>query len=200
VERGGTAGEIAMDTFFEKLSELEAMRPELYRQKQFSQVEDKLNQLLLLAVTADERLAAQAALVSHHYFTQNDGGALQILEEQFRENPHDLGVLIGLTEHFHYYSVDFARAASFAELALKEAFRQQSQVRQVLGIRVRIAIKNEDYDLVRDSITGILSYVPPAESIDVAFEGDFIADIPPGAIDASLIDRYSSKLHQVDGD
>jgi hypothetical protein len=34
--------------------------------------------------------------------------------------------------------------------------------------------------------------MPPTHSLDVAYERDFLEMIPPGAIDAALIEKYSA--------
>ena len=108
------------------------------------------------------------------------------------EKPDDVQALIALTEHHQYPQVDLVKAADAAERALALAIEQALLVRQVLGVRMRIALERGNFDVASESLVRLVEYVSPTHSLDVAYERDFLEMIPPGAIESALIERYSA--------
>lgn len=180
------------ESFLKRLNKLNRVRPEFYRQARFGEVEEALQRLIADASDADQRNNARAALSSHYQFKGNNVAALKVINEQINEKPDDVQALIALTEHHHYAQVDLVKAADAVERALAFATIQALLVRQVLGVRMRIALESGNFDVASDSLVRLVEYMPPAHSLDVAYERDFLEMIPPGAIDSTLIKRYSA--------
>ena len=182
------------EEFWKQLGELDRARPSLYRQDRLHEFEATLLHLLASAVGLDQEWGARASLVSHYHFVHNEGAALNLLGEQLRVDPQNLEALIGLTEHYHYHQVNRIKSAEVVELALGQATKQQAFVRQVLGIRIRLALEGADFERVSDSFSQLIEYNPSSVGVDVAFERDFLDHIPTGAVNESLIDRYKELL------
>ncbi len=180
------------ESFWKRLNKLRRVRPALYRQARFGAVEEALQRLIADAGDADQRNNARATLSSHYQFTGNNVAALKVINEQLNEKPDDVQALIAMTEHHHYAQVDLVKAADAVERALVLAIEQALLVRQVLGVRMRIALESGKFDVAGDSLVRLVEYVPPTHSLDVAYERDFLDMIPPGSIDAALIERYSA--------
>lgn len=178
--------------FYEEVFGFDAS--EKYKAKRFSEVEHSLKQFIAKAIGQEQVAVARSSLVNHYHFVEDYESALSLLHEQLREYPSDWLALIGLTSHFHYYQVDLTEAAAAVEAALAQATRQQSFVRQTLGDRMRIALLNADFGLATATLEQLIAYSPPADSIDVAYEGDFIKDIPHGMIDRFLVARYEALI------
>ncbi len=182
------------ESFWKRLKRLERVRPSLYRQGRFDEVKDVAHRLIADAHDAEQRNNARSILVSHHQYLGDFEAALAVIEAQIEEKADDLQAWLALTEHHHYAKVDLARAANAAETTLSLATQQAVLVRQVLGVRMRIALATGDFDKANETLSRLIDYNPPAHSLDVAYEGDFLENVPAGAIDAALISRYSELL------
>ncbi len=182
------------EAFDKRLRRLERGLPSFYRQKRFSDVHEALQRLLIDANGVDQRVGVRAVLTRHYHFVQDDDAALRAISDQIAEKPNDLLSLIDLAEHFHYHQVDLQKAADAVERALAAAVKQGLLVRQVLGVRLRIALETANFDIVGDSLSRLVEYQPIGQSLDVAYESDFIERIPSGSIDVELIERYRALL------
>jgi hypothetical protein len=97
---------------------------------------------------------------------------------------------INLALHFHYHREDLPEALSTIDIATDKAKRVQSFVRHAYLERIRIATSLKAYEVVEDSLTQLLSYVVPPNSLDVRLETDFLGRIPEGTINETLIREY----------
>lgn len=174
--------------------QLDTMRPSLYREKRFEEVEHGLQQLLALAANPEEVWHIKSLLISHYYFLNDDNRSLQLIDEHLKQGGAVLQALIALAEHYHYYQIDVKKAACAIEKALVEALTLGSQVRQVLGIRIRIALLNEDYRLVEDSLKQLVEYKLQKNALDVAFETDFVEAISIAEVSQDLVRQYKGIL------
>ena len=77
-------------SFWKRLNKLQRVRPSLYRQERFEEVEDAVRRLIADASDAEQRNNARAILSSHHQFRGNLDGALSVIEAQIGENSNDL--------------------------------------------------------------------------------------------------------------
>lgn len=184
--------------FSERFGELRQVRRDLYRRQEFDQYEGALNDLRLNAVDRDELNEVISALISHYHYVDKNGEALRELEEQVRLLPDEVEGWLGIAEHFHYHEIDLVKAASHIETALDRALARGIQVRQVLGVRARIAIARDDFRLAENSIRRLIDYKLPSEGLDVSLEDDFLSTIPVGAIDHALIAEYQDLVRRRD--
>lgn len=176
--------------FYEDVKQINDEMPAAYRQKRFEEVEAKLLNILAISNGTEQRLCALDMLVNHYHLVGKMQLALNAIHERISAAPQQVEGLLGLAEHFHYYEVDLARAAKYIEAALQEGFAQGEFVRQVLGVRIRIALARKDYSIVKESIAMLLDYRPTPGKIDVALEQDFVSEIPAGVVDSEVLNRY----------
>jgi len=182
------------ETFWTRLNTLQRVRPSLYRQGRFDEMEDAVHRLIADGHDAAQRNNARSILVSLHQYRGDFEPALAVIEAQIEEKADDLQAWLALTEHHHYAKADLARATNAVEMTLSLATQQAFLVRQVLGVRMRIALATCDFDKANETLSRLIDYKPPAHSLDVAYEVDFLENVPAGAIDAALISRYSELL------
>lgn len=183
-----------MEAFWKRLNRLHRERPSLYRQGRFDEVEDAANRLIADATDAEQRNNARSILVDLYHFRGDFDAALAAIEAQIEEKADDLQAWLALTEHHHYAKIDLPKAADAVEKTLSLATQQVLLVRQVLGVRMRIALETGAFDKASETLSSLIDYEPPAHSLDVAYEGDFLAKIPAGAVDAALIAKYTGLL------
>ena len=177
-------------TFFEESRQIGDRTPIAYREKRFAEIEEALLKLVDRAEDTEQKVHALLSLGTHYHFVENLPAAEKAIEALIQADPQEVLGWLGLAEHFHYYDEDFERAASNIEIALAKALAKKELVRQVLGARIRIALLNSDYALVHASLAALIEYQKLAGAIDVAFEKDFISQIPPHTVDMELLDRY----------
>lgn len=182
------------ESFWKRLNRLQRVRPSFYRQGRFDEVEDAARRLIADSNDAERRNSARAVLVSHYQFQGDFDAALALIEAQIEDKTDDLQAWLALTEHHHYAKVDLASAAAAVETTLSLAIQQTLLVRQVLGVRMRIALATGAFDKASETLARLIEYAPPAHSLDVAYEGDFLENVPVGAIDPTLITKYSELL------
>ncbi|UOD27740.1 hypothetical protein INH39_19800 [Massilia violaceinigra] len=176
--------------FIGKIQEFDASLFASYRSARFHEVEVRLRELLALAGNIDERDHVLDMFVNHFHFVGDLLRARQVLEERIVLSPDLVEARIGLTEHYHYHEEDIEKAAETVEIALQKAFVKNRQVRQVLGVRIRIALKRKDYATVNNSLSMLLTYELPHGGFDVALESDFIPQIPLEATTNDILMRY----------
>jgi hypothetical protein len=178
--------------FLTRLREIGRNIPLAYREERFAQVEEELLTLLDIAGSPGDKCDVLCVLANHYHYLQNDALGLEALQKSVAYCPDDVNAWIGLTEHFHYHDVDLTRAAECVETALQKATAANALVRQVLGVRLRIALEQDNHDLVNATLTSLIDFVPSKGSIDVAFETDFISRMPLQFIDRALLERYKA--------
>jgi hypothetical protein len=176
--------------FIEKIQEFSANLIASYRSKQFAEVDERLRNLLVLACDIDEKDHVLSMFVNHYHFIGDSLHARKALQERIALSPEQVEGWLGLTEHFHYHEEDLDKAAQTVEIALQKALAQNRQVRQILGVRIRIALKKNDYARVNDSLLMLLEYVLPQGGFDVELESDFILQISPEATTGDVLSRY----------
>jgi hypothetical protein len=113
-----------------------------------------------------------------------------VITECINLNPDLPDGWISLALHFHYHREDLPKALAAIDIATDKAKRVQSFVRHAYLERIRIAISLKAYEVVEDSLTQLLSYVVPRNSLDVRLETDFLNRIPVGVINDTLMSEY----------
>jgi hypothetical protein len=101
---------------------------------------------------------------------------------------------ITLALHHFYYTHQLEDALSAINTAVEKSHLEGNFVRQSLLERIRIALELERYFLVEESLMALLLYEPAHGSLDVDLEGEFLSRIPPGTVNASVIERYKRSL------
>ncbi|NHZ67082.1 hypothetical protein [Massilia genomosp. 1] len=178
------------DNFIEKIKEFDARLFASYRSARFHEVEARLDELLALAGNVDEKDHVLDMLVNHFHFIREPLRAGRALAERIALSPDLVEAWIGLTEHYHYHEEDIEKAAETVEIAFQKALAKNRQVRQVLGARIRIALKRKDYAAINNSLSMLLTYELPQGGFDVALERDFIPQIPLEATTNDILMRY----------
>jgi hypothetical protein len=179
-----------MNDYIEKMKEFDASLFASYRSAKFDEVKVRLDELLALASNIDERDHVLDMFVNHFHFIGDPLRARRALEERIALSPDLVEARVGLTEHYHYHEEDIEKAAEAVEIALQKALVKDRQVRQVLGVRIRIALKRKDYATINNSLSMLLTYELPQGGFDVALESDFIPQIPLEATTNDILTRY----------
>lgn len=164
--------------------------PSAYIEDRFAQIEQDLEELQELALTVDEKFTVQGMLASHYAFRRNWPKTEAALQERASLDSARVEGWLGLAEHFHYYNEDLRLASHYVEQALVAALAAKEFVRQVLGVRIRIALVLGNHPIVEQSLQMLVEYSCPSGGLDVAFESDFISRIPEGTVSPELIARY----------
>ncbi len=178
------------ENYIAKVKEFDADLFASYRSERFEEVEIRLRELQAEAVSAEECDHVLSMYVNHYHFVGDSPRAEQALRQRIALFPDLVEAWIGLTEHFHYHEEDIEKAAETVEIALQKSLKQGRQVRQVLGVRIRIALKRKDYAKVNDSLLKLLTYKLPPEGFDVAFEIDFIPEVAVAETSEDLLRQY----------
>jgi hypothetical protein len=185
---------MANDTFVEKFSGIGRRRLSAHREGRMHSFEQELRDLCSSAETTEEKFYCALEWASHYHFVQQDSLALDSIKEGIALCPERVEAWLGLTEHYHYYDVDQELAAFYVEAALEKAEAENAFVRQVLGVRIRIALERGQFDVVNESLARLIAYRKPPHSVDVAYEDDFVSRIPVGAVDEDVLQRYQESI------
>ncbi len=152
--------------------------------------ERNLADLDACAQSHEEQAHALHCATSLYHLMGDAARAEKAIRASIELEPDSAQHWLGLTEHFHYHDVDLARAAQYVEVALVKALAEGMQVRQVLGTRIRIALEQASYGSIEDSLMQLVGYQCMPGSCDVAYETDFVARIPAGAVPDCLVRQY----------
>lgn len=191
-----------MKTAFE--SQIYAITRELPRahvENRLPEIEQALLDLQPVAVTKEEKFSLQNELGMLYGLQQDWPKTREALRTCTVIDSTRVEGWLGLAEHYHYYDVDLAKALTYIEKALEVALATSDLVRQVLGVKIRIALALANFSAVEQSLQMLVEYKCPKGAFDIALESDFIARIPVGAASTELVDRYmalvnSSRRHR----
>jgi hypothetical protein len=176
--------------FIEKIKQYDFLSRPLYAADRFDDVEKLLINLLQFAKTTDEKDFVFSELIGHFHIAKKLLHAKTLLKERIELAPDRVSGWLGMAEHFHYHDVDLDRASESIEMALRNAIVQKELVRQVLGVRIRIALKQGRYEVVNQSLRELVNYQVPEGGLDVGFEKDFVPQIPVHLVEQVVLDRY----------
>ena len=192
------------DAFEQAMRQLGRLQTAAYRDKRFSEVEVRLNDLLADAVDDEERACIWHHLAGHHHLLASmnadpaaDQRALEALQTCVQLCPDDTLYWLSLAEHFHYNDENLEEAARYSDVAVGKAMIEGNLIRQTLGTRVRIALKCDDMETVHASLEALVNQAPG--KLDVALEDDFVSRIPPGGVPAELLARYQAMVASARG-
>jgi tetratricopeptide (TPR) repeat protein len=173
-------------------------REKYYKEKRFVEFEQFLKDLLLICESDADRFDVLELLSQHYHVLEDDKSALLAIQERVSLCPNRTEAWLALAEHYHYHDINLEKAATAIESALSIAIVEKCQVRQILGVRIRIALARVDYDMVSNSLSILLDYKVPKNGFDVALEYDFIPRIPVNVIDNDILDRYTAMRPKAD--
>jgi hypothetical protein len=74
--------------------------------------------------------------------------------------------------------------------AIEAAYRSLNFRRAVLGVKARIALAQEKYDVVEDVLRRLLQLTPDMRGADITVERDFFDRLPPGVINETVARRF----------
>ncbi|MBY0572857.1 MAG: hypothetical protein K2P84_04190 [Undibacterium sp.] len=184
--------------FIEKIKQYDLLSRPLYAADRFDDVEKLLSNLLEFAKTNDEKDLVFSELVNHYHRAKKLLDAKTLLKERIELAPDRVSGWLGMAEHFHYHDVDLDRASENIEIALRNAIVQKELVRQVLGVRIRIALEQGKYEVVNQSLRELVDYQVPEAGLDVGFEKDFVSQIPVHLVDEAILNRYMKMIVDAD--
>ena len=150
-----------------------------------------LQSLILTTDDKDDRfdLAGLLCMEFTRYNMHSD--ATRTLENLAREFSDDPVAWIGLAEHLIFGEEDYDRALTVSRIAIECARNAGRFVRDAYQNLARAARGIGDYDLLEDTLVSLLRIRTLSRRGDVVPEDDFIKDLPEGAIDPKVLNRYS---------
>jgi tetratricopeptide (TPR) repeat protein len=128
-------------------------------------------------------------LASEFREQQRYGAAENISLDLSQKDPIEPYPLINLAEQKLYYEQKIDEALEIVDEAIKRARACGNFHRNALGVKARIAEKMRRYDLIADVMKEIMTI--EYRRVDVGVERDFVDRLPPGAIDAELVEKYN---------
>jgi hypothetical protein len=114
-----------------------------------------------------------------------------MLSDQLPDEPVPLMCLAGQKL---YFEDDPAAAMPVIDRAIEAAYRSGNFRRAVLGVKARIALAQEKFNVVEDVLRRLLQLTHDKRGVDIALERDFFDRLPPGAINETVarqFDHYS---------
>ena len=171
------------------MEKLEARLVELRRNNIRADVTDVIETEFDRAQNREEKLHLLTKLASAYYLIEKPKDAETAIRRQIQLAPDDTLVWAHLAEHHLYHTEELEDALRTINLALEKATATNMYVRMAHGVRVRIALELERYDLVEESLKELLCHKPEVGS-DVVLEDDFVDRIPLSAISGDIVNRY----------
>lgn len=146
---------------------------------------------LLNNADCDEDYIAIAGLLAGEYarFGMRDEEE-QLLMEEVRRFPDKPLPQIALANFLANVRKDLKRATEVAELAISKALKDQNFVRDAYNCRAEIAARMQDYTALQNILVKLIDYRPAPGSMNVRHEDHFLEDVPDGAIDSAVLERY----------
>jgi tetratricopeptide (TPR) repeat protein len=120
----------------------------------------------------------------------------------FNLSPDEPMPLMCLAEQKLYLEDDPATAMQMIDRAIEAAYRSCNFRRAVLGVKARIALTQEKFDVVEDVLRRLLQLQNDSRGADIVLERDFFDRLPPGAINNTValrFDHYSRRASRPAG-
>ena len=122
----------------------------------------------------------------HNLIIEEEG----VHRDMVRRFPDAPMPLISLAEFLLYMKNDFDDAIKVARSGIRIARKKGDFVRHAYNTLARIARKTENYQLLEETVDNLIDYKPNPGSQDVAYEYDFLVDLPKSAINSEKMERY----------
>jgi tetratricopeptide (TPR) repeat protein len=116
----------------------------------------------------------------------------------FNQSPDEPMPLISLAGQKLYFEDDPAAAMGVIDRAIEAAYRSANFRRLALGVKARIALAQEKFDVVEDVLRRLLQLTHDKRGVDIAPERDFFDRLPPGAINETVARRFDHYSRQAE--
>lgn len=107
--------------------------------------------------------------------------------------PQQPMVWISLASFLMTQNRALSEARRTVAIGLSRAKQSGQFIRHALNTQARIARALENYDLLAVTIGELVNHRPISGNEDIAYEDDFIRDLPDGKIAANLLELYRSQ-------
>lgn len=131
-------------------------------------------------------------LVSDFQLRGNYQAAENLIQAEIELDPRDPRMRLLMVSHYFYNSEEFDKALNASNEALSEARKSGMFIREVHGVRARIALKTNDNKLLRQSVQEIIDLGLMPNAIDVGMERDFVDRAPSGVISDETKQQFES--------
>lgn len=112
---------------------------------------------------------------------------LELLTQKYPHDPHHWLIL---AEYYFGTDQDFGKAESAIEVAKIRAAETGDFFRQVVGVAIRIALKQKDFAAVEEGLRTLLIYRPVKGHVDIEIESDFLTGLKTGDVDGRVEEEY----------
>jgi hypothetical protein len=135
-------------------------------------------------------------LAMAYKMTERYGDAERIYQMLFDQCPDEPMPQISLAGQKLYFENGPAAAMRVIDRAIEAAYRSANFRRLALGMKARIALAQDKFDVVEDVLRRLLQLTHDSRGVDIAPERDFFDRLPPGAINKTValrFDHYSRR-------
>jgi hypothetical protein len=138
-------------------------------------------------------------ILAQKYKQEDDYATCEaIYIELFETKPDDPIPLIKLAEQKLYFERQPEAAMRIINRAIEVAYGSGNFRRNALGVKARIALAMEDFEIVEDVLTRIMQLGFEYGNIDSGFRRDFFDRLPAGSIDPEVARQYDEHCRQAE--
>jgi len=138
-------------------------------------------------------------ILAHEYLQEDDYAACEAIYLQlFETKPDDPIPLIKLAEQKLCFERQSETAMRVIDRAIEVAYGSGNFRRNALGVKARIALAMEDFQIVEAVLTQIMQLGFEYGNVDVGFRRDFLDRLPPGSIDPEVALQYEEHTRQAE--
>ena len=138
-------------------------------------------------------------LAGAYNMTERYDEAERIYLMLFNQSPDEPVPLMCLAGQKLYFEEDPAAAMPVIDRAIEAAYRSCNFRRATLGVKARIALAQEKFDVVEDVLRQLLQLTHDSRGADISVERDFFDRLPPGAINETVARRFDHYSRQSRG-
>jgi tetratricopeptide (TPR) repeat protein len=138
-------------------------------------------------------------ILAQAYKQEEDYAASEAIYLQlFETKPDDPVPLIKLAEQKFCFEEQPEAAMCIIDRAIEVAYGSGNFRRNALGVKARIALWMEDFEIVQRVLTQIMQLGFEYGNIDVGFRRDFFDRLPPGSIDSEVARQFDEHCRQAE--
>jgi tetratricopeptide (TPR) repeat protein len=138
-------------------------------------------------------------ILAQEYKQEEDYAACEAIYLQLFETKLDDPVpLTKLAEQKLYFERQPEAAMRIIDKAIEVAYVSGNFRRNALGVKARIALEMEDFEIVEGVLIRIMQLGFEYGNIDVGFRRDFLDRLPPGSIDPEVARQYDEYYREAD--
>jgi tetratricopeptide (TPR) repeat protein len=147
---------------------------------------------------AAKRRELKFILAQEHYQEEDYAACEAIFLQLFETKPDDPMPLIKLAEQKLYFEKQPEAAMCIIDRAIEAAYGSGNFRRNALGVKARIALAMEDFEIVEGVLIRIMQLGFEYGNTDVGFRRDFFDRLPPGSIDPEVARQYDEHYREAD--